>query len=68
MARKKKNIHYMYKTTCVITKRYYIGIHSTSNINDDYLGSGKRLRYSVRKYGIENHVKEILNFFYFARI
>lgn len=53
----------MYKTTCVITKRYYIGIHSTSNINDDYLGSGKRLRYSVRKYGIENHVKEILNFF-----
>lgn len=62
MARKKANIHYIYKTTCLVTGRYYIGMHSTFNIEDGYMGSGKRLRHSLRKYGVENHVKEILEY------
>lgn len=63
MARKKANIHYLYKTTCLITGRYYIGMHSTCNLEDGYMGSGKRLRRSIRKYGVDNHKKEILGFF-----
>jgi predicted XRE-type DNA-binding protein len=62
MARKQKTIHYLYKTTCLITGRWYIGMHSTNNLNDGYLGSGDRLRRSVRKYGKNNHDKEILEF------
>lgn len=63
MPRQKANIHYLYKTTCLITGRYYIGIHSTCNLEDGYMGSGKRLRYSLRKHGKSNHKREILEFF-----
>jgi hypothetical protein len=62
MARKSRNIHYIYKTTCNVTGRWYIGMHSAYNLEDGYMGSGKRLRYSIRKYGVGNHTKEILEF------
>lgn len=62
MPRKQADIFYIYKTTCLVTGRYYIGMHATANINDGYMGSGKRLRYSIRKHGKENHVKEILEY------
>lgn len=54
--------HYIYKTTCIITERYYIGMHSTDDIDDGYIGSGTRLWHSIKKYGKENHKCEILEF------
>jgi len=60
MPRRQKKYHYIYKTTCQITGKFYVGMHSTDNIDDGYLGSGKILGYSRRKYGDENHKKEIL--------
>ena len=53
--------HIVYKTTCIVTGRFYIGLHSTDNLDDGYLGSGKRLRRSVNKHGECNHVREIIN-------
>jgi hypothetical protein len=58
-----KKYHYIYKTTCIITDRFYIGIHSTNNINDSYIGSGKILQHSIKKYGKEKHIFEILEYF-----
>lgn len=52
--------HIIYKTTCLVTGRYYIGMHSTDDLNDTYLGSGLRLLRSVKKYGAAQHVREIL--------
>ena len=62
MARKENRYHFIYKTTNVLTNRYYYGMHSTNNINDDYLGSGRRLKYSINKYGKENHQREIIEY------
>jgi hypothetical protein len=58
--RKQHNYHYIYKTTCTITGKYYVGMHSSSNLEDGYIGSGKKLWNSVRKHGRENHIIEIL--------
>lgn len=52
--------HIIYKTICQETGKYYIGMHSTENIDDGYLGSGKVVRASVKKYGALAHTKEIL--------
>jgi len=62
MARKGKGFHFIYKTTNILSGRYYIGMHSTNNLEDGYLGSGTRLRYSINRYGEENHKREILEF------
>lgn len=60
MPRKQKKYHFIYKTTCLLNQKYYIGLHSTDDLEDGYIGSGKRLWYSIRKHGKENHKFEIL--------
>ena len=55
--------HFVYKTINLKNKKCYIGVHSTDNINDGYLGSGDKLKIAIKKYGTENFYREILQFF-----
>lgn len=52
--------HILYKTTCIVTSHYYVGMHSTNDLNDGYSGSGRILLNSIRKYGRENHIVDVL--------
>jgi len=53
--------HYIiYKTTNLLNGKFYIGMHVTSNIDDGYLGSGRRIKAEIKKYGRENFKREVL--------
>jgi group I intron endonuclease len=60
--RKQKRYHFIYKTTNLLNGRYYIGMHSTDDMNDGYMGSGIYLRRSLNKHGTRNHKREILEY------
>jgi|688.fasta_scaffold796998_1 hypothetical protein len=62
MPRKERKYHYIYKITCLKNNRYYIGMHSTDNLEDGYMGGGKRIKNSVKRYGKNFHIKEIIEF------
>ncbi len=65
----------VYRTTCLINNKIYVGVHKTedSNVFDGYLGRGlwknhtryiknpiAPFHYAVRKYGVENFKREVL--------
>jgi hypothetical protein len=55
------NYGYIYKTTNLINGRLYIGQHK-GLFQLGYLGSGKLIRRSIKKYGKENFKLEVLAF------
>jgi len=73
-----KTYNYIYKTINIINGKEYIGVHKTNKINDGYIGCGvysqngaKNINKTcksafvkaVLKYGYDNFIKEVLQFF-----
>lgn len=56
-----RKFHYIYKITREDGK-FYVGMHSTDDLEDGYFGSGMLLWKSIKKHGKEKHSKEILEF------
>ncbi len=55
-----KKFNFVYLTTNILNNKQYVGDHSTNDLSDNYLGSGKLLLLAIKKYGRKNFRKEIL--------
>jgi hypothetical protein len=57
----KTKYYIIYKTTNKINNKIYIGQHTTNNINDGYIGSGRLLLEEVAIHGKDNFTTEVIH-------
>ena len=53
----------LYCTINLVNGKFYIGVHKTNNLNDEYIGSGSYLNRSIEKYGEDNFYRLDLEFY-----
>ena len=54
-------MYYLYKTTNLLNGKIYYGQHK-GNFCDNYLGSGKYIKYAINKYSKENFKVELITY------
>lgn len=56
----RRKFHFVYEIRCKETGKFYRGKHSTDDLDDGYLGSGRWISNGVRKHGKERYERIIL--------
>lgn len=58
-----RDFYVVYRVTNNINGNFYIGVHGTDDLEDDYLGSGGSVLDAIAKYGAEHFTREIIKHF-----
>ena len=53
----------LYQVTNTVNGKIYVGVHKTKKLEDGYMGSGKVINAAIKKYGIENFTRVVLEQF-----
>ncbi len=54
-------IGYVYKTTCLVTNKIYVGKHESTTWDCNYYGSGTQILELIQKFGKENFICELID-------
>jgi len=57
-----ERVTYTYVTTNLLTGKQYIGVHSTENVDDNYLGSGVAILDAIKSCGRKNFERKVIKF------
>lgn len=52
--------HYVYCIENLVNGKVYVGKHSTDDLDDGYMGSGKLLTNAIKNYSVDNFRKHII--------
>jgi group I intron endonuclease len=55
--------YYLYEIKNKVNGNIYVGVHKTDDLSDGYMGSGKVIKRAIKKHGLENFTKTILETF-----
>ena len=55
--------YYLYEIKNQVNNKVYVGVHKTKSMDDGYMGSGKVILSAIKKHGVENFTKVILETF-----
>ncbi len=58
-----KKYRFIYITSNLLNEKKYIGSHSTNNLYDNYLGSGKNIKKEIKELGRNIFGRKSLNLY-----